>query len=105
MYQKQAFIILRPNLLQAVARLEATQPLTGAGQYVFPSNRGDPVNVRITIRTALKSLAERYWLVRPHHNLIPAFLLCAIHCLVCNFYHVHMAGISLVIHRNANADR
>jgi integrase len=42
---------------QAVAILEAIHPLTGGGQYVFPSSRGDgqPMSDN-TIRTALKSL-------------------------------------------------
>ncbi|MDD2724863.1 MAG: hypothetical protein PHH59_12685 [Methylovulum sp.] len=42
---------------QAIAIPEAICPLTGGGQYVFPSSRGDgrPMSDN-TIRTALKSL-------------------------------------------------
>ncbi|WP_341540342.1 MULTISPECIES: tyrosine-type recombinase/integrase [Methylomonas] len=46
-----------PLSRQAVAILEAIKPLTGVGQYVFPSSRGDgrPMSDG-TIRTALKTL-------------------------------------------------
>ena len=54
---KTDFHHIVPLSTQAVTILEAIQPLTGAGQYVFPSSRGDgrPMSDN-TIRTALKSL-------------------------------------------------
>ncbi|MDD5268031.1 MAG: integrase arm-type DNA-binding domain-containing protein [Methylococcales bacterium] len=54
---KTDFHHIVPLPTQAVAILEAIQPLTGGGQYVFPSSRGDgrPMSDN-TIRTALKSL-------------------------------------------------
>ncbi len=54
---KTDFHHIVPLSTQAVAILEAIQPLTGGGQYVFPSIRGDgrPMSDG-TIRTALKSL-------------------------------------------------
>jgi integrase len=54
---KTDFYHIVPLSTQAVAILEAIQPLTGCGQYVFPSSRGDgrPMSDN-TIRTALKSL-------------------------------------------------
>ncbi|WNB73964.1 tyrosine-type recombinase/integrase [Methylomonas koyamae] len=46
-----------PLSRQAVEILESIKPLTGGGQYVFPSSRGDgrPMSDG-TVRTALKSL-------------------------------------------------
>jgi integrase len=46
-----------PLSRQAVEILEAIKPLTGVGQYVFPSSRGDgrPMSDG-TVRTALKTL-------------------------------------------------
>ena len=54
---KTDFHHIVPLPAQAVTILEAIQPLTGGGQYVFPSSRGDgrPMSDN-TIRTALKSL-------------------------------------------------
>jgi integrase len=54
---KTDFHHIVPLSTQAVAILEAVHPLTGNGQYVFPSSRGDgrPMSDN-TIRTALKSL-------------------------------------------------
>lgn len=54
---KTDFHHIVPLSTQATAILEAVQPLTGGGQYVFPSSRGDgrPMSDN-TIRTALKSL-------------------------------------------------
>jgi integrase len=54
---KTDFHHIVPLSTQAIAILEAIQPLTGGGQYVFPSSRGDgrPMSDN-TIRTALKSL-------------------------------------------------
>ena len=54
---KTDFHHIVPLPTQAVSILEAIQPLTGSGQYVFPSSRGDgrPMSDG-TIRTALKSL-------------------------------------------------
>ena len=54
---KTDFHHIVPLSTQAVAILEAIQPLTGSGRYVFPSSRGDgrPMSDN-TIRTALKSL-------------------------------------------------
>jgi len=54
---KTDFFHIVPLPTQAVAILEAIQPLTGGGQYVFPSSRGDgrPMSDN-TIRTALNSL-------------------------------------------------
>ena len=54
---KTDFYHIVPLSSQAIAILEAIKPLTGAGQYVFPSSRGDgrPMSEN-TIRTALKSL-------------------------------------------------
>ena len=54
---KTDFHHIVPLSTQAIAILEAVQPLTGTGQYVFPSSRGDgrPMSDN-TIRTALKSL-------------------------------------------------
>jgi integrase len=54
---KTDFHHIVPLSTQAIAILEGVQPLTGAGQYVFPSSRGDgrPMSDN-TIRTALKSL-------------------------------------------------
>jgi len=54
---KTDFHHIVPLSIQAVAILEAVQPLTGGQQYVFPSSRGDgrPMSDN-TIRTALKSL-------------------------------------------------
>ena len=54
---KTDFHHIVPLSTQAIAILEAIQPLTGCGQYVFPSSRGDgrPMSDN-TIRTALKSL-------------------------------------------------
>ncbi len=54
---KTDFHHIVPLSTQAITILEAIQPLTGAGQYVFPSSRGDgrPMSDN-TIRTALKSL-------------------------------------------------
>ncbi len=54
---KTDFHHIVPLSTQALAILEAIHPLTGSGQYVFPSIRGDgrPMSDG-TIRTALKSL-------------------------------------------------
>ena len=54
---KTDFHHIVPLSSQAIAILEAIKPLTGTGQYVFPSSRGDgrPMSDN-TIRTALKSL-------------------------------------------------
>ncbi|MDP1969678.1 MAG: tyrosine-type recombinase/integrase, partial [Methylobacter sp.] len=54
---KTDFYHIVPLSSQAVSILEAIKPLTGTGQYVFPSSRGDgrPMSDG-TIRTALKSL-------------------------------------------------
>ena len=54
---KTDFHHIVPLSKQAIAILEAVKPLTGSGQYVFPSSRGDgrPMSDN-TIRTALKSL-------------------------------------------------
>lgn len=54
---KTDFFHIVPLSSQAVAILEEIRPLTGAGQYVFPSSRGDgrPMSDN-TIRTALISL-------------------------------------------------
>jgi integrase len=54
---KTDFHHIVPLSTQAIAILEAVQQLTGTGQYVFPSSRGDgrPMSDN-TIRTALKSL-------------------------------------------------
>ncbi|MGZ8946399.1 MAG: tyrosine-type recombinase/integrase [Methylococcaceae bacterium] len=54
---KTDFFHIVPLSTQALAILAAIKPLTGAGQYVFPSSRGDgrPMSDG-TIRTALKSL-------------------------------------------------
>jgi integrase len=54
---KTDFHHIVPLSTQAVAILEAMQPLTGQQQYVFPSSRNDgrPMSDN-TIRTALKSL-------------------------------------------------
>ncbi len=54
---KTDFHHIVPLSTQAISILEAIKPLTGAGQYVFPSSRGDsrPMSDN-TIRTALKSL-------------------------------------------------
>jgi len=54
---KTDFHHIVPLPTQAIAILEAIHPLTGGGQYVFPSSRGDgrPMSDN-TIRTALKSL-------------------------------------------------
>jgi integrase len=54
---KTDFHHIVPLSTQAVAILEAMQPLTGHQQYVFPSSRGDgrPMSDN-TIRTTLKSL-------------------------------------------------
>ena len=54
---KTDFHHIVPLSTQAISILEAVQPLTGTGQYVFPSSRGDgrPMSDN-TIRTALKSL-------------------------------------------------
>jgi integrase len=54
---KTDFHHIVPLSTQAVAILEAIQPLTGGGQYVFPSSRGDgrPMSDN-TIRTASISL-------------------------------------------------
>jgi integrase len=54
---KTDFHHIVPLSTQAVAILEAIQPLTGGGQYGFPSSRGDgrPMSDN-TLRTALKSL-------------------------------------------------
>lgn len=54
---KTDFHHIVPLSTQAVAILEAIQPLTGCGQYVFPSSRGDgrPMSDN-TIRTALITL-------------------------------------------------
>lgn len=54
---KTDFHHIVPLSTQAVAILEAIQPLTGGGQYVFPSSRGDgrPMSDN-TIRTALITL-------------------------------------------------
>ena len=54
---KTDFFHIVPLSTQAIAILEAVQPLTGNQQYVFPSSRGDgrPMSDN-TIRTALKSL-------------------------------------------------
>lgn len=53
---KTDFHHIVPLSTQAVAILEAVHPLTGGGQYVFSSSRGDgqPMSDN-TIRTALKS--------------------------------------------------
>lgn len=53
---KTDFHHIVPLSTQAVAILEAVHPLTGGGQYVFPSSRGDgqPMSDN-AIRTALKS--------------------------------------------------
>jgi len=54
---KTDFHHIVPLSTQALAILTAIKPLTGTGQYVFPSSRGDgrPMSDG-TIRTALKSL-------------------------------------------------
>lgn len=54
---KTDFYHIVPLSTQAVAILEAVQPLTGTGQYVFPSSRGDgrPMSDN-TVRSALLSL-------------------------------------------------
>ncbi|MFZ2452200.1 MAG: integrase arm-type DNA-binding domain-containing protein [Methylovulum miyakonense] len=54
---KTDFHHIVPLPTQAIAILEGIKPLTGNGQYVFPSSRGDgrPMSDN-TIRTALKSL-------------------------------------------------
>lgn len=54
---KTDFYHIVPLSTQALAILSEIKPLTGAGQYVFPSSRGDgrPMSDG-TIRTALKSL-------------------------------------------------
>lgn len=54
---KTDFYHIVPLSTQAVSILDAVQPLTGTGKYVFPSSRGDgrPMSDN-TIRTALKSL-------------------------------------------------
>ena len=54
---KTDFFHIVPLSKQAIEILEQIKPLTGAGQYVFPSSRGDgrPMSDN-TIRTALKSL-------------------------------------------------
>ena len=54
---KTDFHHIVPLSTQAIEILEAIKPLTGGGQYVFPSSRGDgrPMSDN-TIRTALKSL-------------------------------------------------
>ena len=54
---KTDFHHIVPLSTQAIEILEAIKPLTGVGQYVFPSSRGDgrPMSDN-TIRTALKSL-------------------------------------------------
>ena len=54
---KTDFHHIVPLSTQAVAILQAIQPLTSGGQYVFPSSRGDgrPMSDN-TIRTALISL-------------------------------------------------
>jgi integrase len=54
---KTDFDHIVPLSTQAVEILEAIQPLTGGGQYVFPSSRGDgrPMSDN-TIRTALLTL-------------------------------------------------
>ena len=54
---KTDFHHIVPLSSQAIEILEAIKPLTGGGQYVFPSSRGDgrPMSDN-TIRTALKSL-------------------------------------------------
>jgi integrase len=54
---KTDFHHIVPLSTQAISILEAIQPLTGTGQYVFPSSRGDGRSMSDnTIRTALKSL-------------------------------------------------
>ncbi len=54
---KTDFHHIVPLSTQAIEILEGIRPLTGGGQYVFPSSRGDgrPMSDN-TIRTALKSL-------------------------------------------------
>ena len=54
---KTDFHHIVPLSTQAIEILEAIKPITGGGQYVFPSSRGDgrPMSDN-TIRTALKSL-------------------------------------------------
>ena len=54
---KTDFHHIVPLSTQAISILEGIKPLTGAGQYVFPSSRGDgrPMSDN-TIRMALKSL-------------------------------------------------
>ena len=54
---KTDFHHIVPLSTQAIEILQAIKPLTGGGQYVFPSSRGDgrPMSDN-TIRTALKSL-------------------------------------------------
>ena len=54
---KTDFHHIVPLSTQAIGILQAIKPLTGGGQYVFPSSRGDgrPMSDN-TIRTALKSL-------------------------------------------------
>ncbi len=54
---KTDFHHIVPLPAQAIAILEGIKPLTGNGEYVFPSSRGDgrPMSDN-TIRTALKSL-------------------------------------------------
>jgi integrase len=54
---KTDFHHIVPLSTQAISILDGIKPLTGAGQYVFPSSRGDgrPMSDN-TIRTALKSL-------------------------------------------------
>nr|WP_240348368.1 tyrosine-type recombinase/integrase [Methylomonas sp. EFPC1] len=54
---KTDFHHIVPLSNQAIDILEAVQPLTGGGQYVFPSSRGDGRRMSDnTIRTAHKSL-------------------------------------------------
>ncbi len=54
---KTDFHHIVPLSKQAIAIIEAIKPLTGGGQYVFPSSRGDgrPMSDN-TIRVALKAL-------------------------------------------------
>lgn len=64
---KTNFHHIVPLSIQAIAILEAIKPLTGGGQYVFPSSRGDgrPMSDN-TIRTALKSLGYDSDVMTPH---------------------------------------
>ncbi|MGZ8200228.1 MAG: tyrosine-type recombinase/integrase [Methylosarcina sp.] len=64
---KTDFHHIVPLSTQAVTILEAIRPLTGGGQYVFPSSRGDgrPMSDG-TIRTALRTLGYDKDLMSAH---------------------------------------